>query len=98
MTGGNPKTTGIYYDVEPQATDGARRCVHPGQPATGGDVIYDSPDDKLASVNDFINPANGTFPSFDETVDLRRRSRHQPGRDYEVEEQRVVVQHRDLPG
>ncbi|HTC70339.1 MAG TPA: alkaline phosphatase family protein [Acidothermaceae bacterium] len=67
MTGGNPKTTGIYYDVEySHTTDEPGAACTPGQPATGGDVIYDSPDDKLASVNDFINPANGTFPSFDE--------------------------------
>jgi hypothetical protein len=67
MTGGNPKTTGIYYDVEySHTTDEPGAACTPGQPATGGDVIYDSPDDKLAAVNDFINPTNGTFPSFDE--------------------------------
>jgi hypothetical protein len=67
MTGGNPKTTGIYYDVEySHTTDEPGAACTLGQPATGGDVIYDSPDDKLASVNDFINPTNGTFPSFDE--------------------------------
>jgi hypothetical protein len=67
MTGGNPKTTGIYYDVEySHATDEPGAACTPGQPATGGDVIYDSPDDKLATVNDFINATNGTFPSFDE--------------------------------
>src|SRR5215469_14172783 len=67
MTGGNPKSTGIYYDVEYSHTvDEPGVTCTPNQPATGGDVIYDSPDDALASVNDFINPANGTFPSFDE--------------------------------
>ena len=67
MTGGNPKSTGVYYDVEYSHTvDEPGAACTPGQPATGGDVIYDSPDDALASVNDFINPANGTFPSFDE--------------------------------
>jgi Type I phosphodiesterase / nucleotide pyrophosphatase len=67
MTGGNPKSTGIYYDVEySHNTDEPGAACAPGQPATGGDVIYDSPDDALANVNDFINPANGTFPSFDE--------------------------------
>jgi hypothetical protein len=67
MTGGNPKTTGIYYDVEySHTTDEPGAACTPGQPATGGDVIYDSPDDKSAAVNDFINPTNGTFPSFDE--------------------------------
>jgi hypothetical protein len=67
MTGGNPKSTGVYYDVEYSHTvDAPGAACTPGQPATGGNVIYDSPDDALASVNDFINPANGTFPSFDE--------------------------------
>ena len=67
MTGGNPKSTGIYYDVEySHKTDEPGAKCTPGKPATGGDVIYDSPDDALASVNDFINPTNGTFPSFDE--------------------------------
>ena len=67
MTGGNPKTTGVFYDVEYSHTvDEPGAACTPGQPATGGDVIYDSPDDALASVPDLINPSNGTFPSFDE--------------------------------
>ncbi len=67
MTGGNPRSTGIYYDVEySHKTDEPGAPCTPGQPATGGDVVYDSPDDALANVNDFIDPANGTFPSFDE--------------------------------
>ena len=67
MTGGNPRSTGVFYDVEySHKVDEAGAACTPGQPATGGDVIYDSPDDALASVPDFINPANGTFPSFDE--------------------------------
>jgi hypothetical protein len=67
MTGGNPKTTGVFYDVEYSHTvDEAGAACTPGQPATGGDVVYDSPDDALAAVPDLINPANGTFPSFDE--------------------------------
>ena len=67
MTGGNPKSTGVYYDVEySHNTDEPGAACTPGQPATGGDVIYDSPDDALANVPDFIDPANGTFPSFDE--------------------------------
>jgi hypothetical protein len=67
MTGGNPKTTGIFYDVEYSHTvDEPGAACTPGQPATGGDVIYDSPDDALASVSDLIDPSNGTFPSFDE--------------------------------
>jgi predicted AlkP superfamily pyrophosphatase or phosphodiesterase len=67
MTGGNPRSTGVYYDVEySHKTDEPGAACTPGRPATGGDVIYDSPDDALASVDDFIDPANGTFPSFDE--------------------------------
>ncbi|MCW2854655.1 MAG: phosphodiesterase [Marmoricola sp.] len=67
MTGGNPRSTGIYYDVEySHKTDQPGAACTPGHPATGGDVIYDSPDDKLAAVPDFVNPSNGTFPSFDE--------------------------------
>jgi hypothetical protein len=67
MTGGNPRSTGIYYDVAySHKTDEPGAACTPGQPATGGDVVYDSPDDALASVPDFIDPANGTFPSFDE--------------------------------
>src|SRR5580700_10819576 len=67
MTGGNPKSTGVFYDVEySHKVDEAGAACTPGQPATGGDVIYDSPDDTLANVPDFVDPANGTFPSFDE--------------------------------
>ncbi len=67
MTGGNPKSTGVYYDVEySHKVDEPGAACTPGQPATGGDVIYDSPDDALASVSDLIDPSNGTFPSFDE--------------------------------
>ncbi len=67
MTGGNPRTTGVFYDVEYSHTvDEPGAACTPGRPATGGDVIYDSPDDALAAVPDFINPSNGSFPSFDE--------------------------------
>jgi hypothetical protein len=47
MTGGNPKSTGVYYDVEynhalfPAGTP-STGCAGP---APGADVIYDSPDD-----------------------------------------------------
>jgi len=45
MTGGDPRTTGIYYDVSyNHATYEAGTTSCHGQP-TGGDVIYDSPDD-----------------------------------------------------
>ena len=77
MTGGNPKSTGIYYDVEySHNVDEAGASCTPNQPATGGDVIYDSPDDALANVNDFINPANGTFPSFDENGSIYSGQNH----------------------
>ncbi|MGN6722873.1 MAG: alkaline phosphatase family protein [Marmoricola sp.] len=67
MTGGNPKSTGIYSDVEyshtvvepqlgPNGPTGVA-CT-PGQAPAGGDVIYDSPDDAVID-------ANG-LPSFDE--------------------------------
>src|SRR5262249_4684397 len=46
MTGGNPRSTGVFYDVEySHKVDEAGAACTPGQPATGGDVIYDSPDD-----------------------------------------------------
>jgi hypothetical protein len=67
MTGGNPKSTGVFYDVEySHKVDEAGAACTQGQPATGGDVIYDSPDDALANVNDFIDPTSGAFPAFDE--------------------------------
>ncbi len=68
MTGGDPRATGVYYDVEySHAVDEADVACTPGQPATGGDVIYDSPDDTLNAVPDLLNNGSGnTFPSFDE--------------------------------
>ena len=67
MTGGDPRSTGVYYDVEyshgvfpPGTTD----C---SGPVPGGNVIYDSPDDTLNAVPDLLNNGSGnTFPSFDE--------------------------------
>jgi hypothetical protein len=44
MTGGDPRTTGVYYDVEYNHSlyeAGTTSCSGP----TGADVIYDSPDD-----------------------------------------------------
>jgi hypothetical protein len=44
MTGGDPRATGVYYDVEYNHSTyeaGTTSCTGP----TGGDVIYDSPDD-----------------------------------------------------
>ncbi|HUE25715.1 MAG TPA: alkaline phosphatase family protein, partial [Solirubrobacteraceae bacterium] len=68
MTGGDPRATGVYYDVEySHAVDEAGANCTPGQPATGGDAIYDSPDDTLNAVPDLLNNGSGnTFPSFDE--------------------------------
>ncbi len=68
MTGGNPKSTGVIYDVEySHKVDEAGAACTPGQLATGGDVIYDSPDDALAAVPDLLNNGSGnTFPAFDE--------------------------------
>ena len=45
MTGGDPRTTGVYYDVEYNHAllEAGTTSCH-GQ-ATGADVIYDSPDD-----------------------------------------------------
>ena len=66
MTGGDPRATGVYYDVEySHAVDEAGAACTLGQPATGGDVIYDSPDDKLNAVPDFLGTVGSTFPSFD---------------------------------
>jgi hypothetical protein len=48
MTGGDPRATGVYYDVEYNHSTyeaGTTSCTGP----TGGDVIYDSPDDKDAT-------------------------------------------------
>jgi hypothetical protein len=74
MTGGNPRSTGVYYDVEySHKVDEPGAACTPGRPATGGDVIYDSPDDTLANVPDLIDPANGAFPSFDENGSIYAR-------------------------
>jgi hypothetical protein len=45
MTGGDPRVTGVYYDVSyNHSTYEAGTTSCHGQP-TGGDVVYDSPDD-----------------------------------------------------
>ena len=66
MTGGDPKVTGIYYDDEYSHgvfPPGTTKC---SGPVPGGDVIYDSPDDKLPAVPDLLNNGSGnTFPAFD---------------------------------
>src|SRR6185437_7461316 len=52
VTGGNPRTTGVYYDDEySHAVLPAGTTSCHGQP-TGGEVIYDSPDDINATALD----------------------------------------------
>jgi Sulfatase/Type I phosphodiesterase / nucleotide pyrophosphatase len=67
MTGGDPRATGVYYDVEYNHTvfpPGTTSC---SGSAPGGNVTYDSPDDTLNAVPDLLNNGSGnTFPSFDE--------------------------------
>ncbi|MBV9594764.1 MAG: alkaline phosphatase family protein, partial [Actinobacteria bacterium] len=67
MTGGDPRATGVYYDVEYSHDvfpPGTTSCT--GR-APGGNVIYDSPDDTLNNVADLRGNGSGnTFPSFDE--------------------------------
>ena len=64
VTGGNPRTTGIYYDDEySHAVLPARTTSCHGQP-TGGEVVPDSPDDKLLTALDAgaVSPVcPGTF-------------------------------------
>src|ERR1700761_4201213 len=67
MTGGDPKVTGIYYDDEYSHGVFPAGTTNCSGPVPGGNVIYDSPDDKLANVPDLLNNGSGnTFPSFDE--------------------------------
>jgi hypothetical protein len=67
MTGGDPKVTGIYYDVEYSHGVFPAGTTNCSGPVPGGDVIYDSPDDKLPAVADLLHNGSGnTFPSFDE--------------------------------
>jgi hypothetical protein len=67
MTGGDPKVTGIYYDDEYDHDVFPPGTTNCSGPVTGGDVIYDSPDDTLNAVPDLLHNGSGnTFPSFDE--------------------------------
>ena len=63
MTGADPKVTGIYYDDEYSHgvfPPGTTNC---SGPVPGGNVIYDSPDDKLPAVPDLLHNGSGnTFP------------------------------------
>jgi hypothetical protein len=71
MTGADPKTLNIYYDVEYSHgvfPPGTTTC---SGPVPGGNVVYDSPDDKLPAVQDLLNNGSGnTFPSFDEGASI----------------------------
>jgi hypothetical protein len=73
MTGADPKVLAIYYDDEYSHgvfPPGTTKC---SAPVPGGNVIYDSPDDKLAAVPDLLNNGSGnTFPSFDEGGSIYR--------------------------
>jgi arylsulfatase A-like enzyme len=67
MTGGDPRATGVYYDVEYSHAVFPPGTTNCSGPVPGGNVIYDSPDDKLNAVPDLLNNGSGnTFPSFDE--------------------------------
>jgi hypothetical protein len=67
MTGADPKTLGIYYDVEYSHGVFPAGTTNCSGPVPGGNVIYDSPDDNLPAVQDLLNNQSGnTFPSFDE--------------------------------
>src|ERR1700760_1833520 len=67
MTGGDPRATGVYYDVEYSHGVFPPGTAHCSGPVPGGSVIYDSPDDILNAVPDLLGNGSGnTFPSFDE--------------------------------
>src|SRR5215469_937853 len=63
MTGADPRALNIYYDVEYSHAvfpPGTTTC---SGPVPGGNVVYDSPDDKLPAVQDLLNNGSGnTFP------------------------------------
>ena len=67
MTGGDPRSTGVYYDVAYNHDVFPAGTTDCSGPVPGGDAIYDSPDDTLNAVPDLLNNGSGnTFPSFDE--------------------------------
>src|SRR5690348_1698614 len=47
MTGGDPRATGVYYDVEYNHAVFPPGTTNCSGPIPGGDAIYDSPDDTL---------------------------------------------------
>ncbi|HJU13257.1 MAG TPA: alkaline phosphatase family protein [Candidatus Nitrosotalea sp.] len=65
MTGGDPRATGVYYDVEYNHDTyeaGTTSCHGP----TGGDVVYDSPDD----INSTRLDAGQNIPGLDKNPAL----------------------------
>jgi hypothetical protein len=67
MTGGDPRATGVYYDVEYSHAVFPPATTSCAGPVPGGYVIYDSPDDTLSAVPDLLSNGSGNaFPSFDE--------------------------------
>ncbi len=60
MTGGDPRATGVYYDVEYSHDVFGPGTTNCSGPVPGGNVIYDSPDDKLPAVPDLLNNAAAT--------------------------------------
>jgi hypothetical protein len=65
MTGGDPRATGVYYDVAYNHAVFPAGTTDCSGPVPGGNAIYDSPDDTLAALPDLLGGGN-TFPSFDE--------------------------------
>jgi hypothetical protein len=66
MTGGDPGTTGVYYDVAYNHDVFPAGTTSCSGPVPGGDAIYDSPDDTLNAVPDLLG-GDSTFPAFDES-------------------------------
>jgi hypothetical protein len=79
MTGGDPRVTGVYYDVAYNHNVFPPGTTNCSGPPPGGNAIYDSPDDKLPAVPDLLNNGSGnTFPSFDEGGSIYPAQNGQP--------------------
>jgi len=74
MTGGDPRATGVYYDVEynHDVYEAGTTSCH-GQP-TGGDVVYDSPDD----IDDTRLDAGQGIPGLEQNPALIMQMTSQP--------------------
>ena len=73
MTGGDPRATGVYYDVSYNHHTyeaGTTSCTGP----TGGDVVYDSPDDRNATRLD----AGQNIPGIDSNPALIMKMTNKP--------------------